>query len=290
MIREIQAKTLLSSVRGEDPVFRMKYNMNIYRGCEHQCIYCDSRSECYGIEDFRDVLVKVNAVELLKIELPKKRIIGAIGTGSMSDPYTPAEKRYNLTGQALQVIAQHGFPLHMITKSDMVLKDIETLVEINQAQAVVCFTITTTDDGLARKLEPGAPLPSARLKAMQALASRGILVGTALMPVLPFIEDSWENLVNVAEQTAVHGGTFLLPWLGMSLRDRQREYFYTRLDQTFPGLRQRYEHAYGQQYSCAIPHARELYPRLNDLCQRLGLSAHMPYFEPIPNTRQLSLF
>ena len=133
--------------------------MNIYRGCQHQCIYCDSRSECYQIENFQDVLVKTNAVELLEKELPRKRVKGMIGTGSMSDPYLPAERQYNLTGRALEVIARHRFPVHIFTKSDLVLRDLDTLKAINQMRAVVSFTITTPHDQLAKKLEPGCHFP-----------------------------------------------------------------------------------------------------------------------------------
>ena len=280
MIKEIQAKTLLSSTRGEDEVFGIKYNFNLYRGCPHQCIYCDSRSECYGIEDFRDVLVKVNAPALLARELPRKRVKGAIGTGSMSDPYNPVERRYRLTRQALEIIAGCAFPVHIITKSDLVVRDLDLLVEINRTQAVVCFSITTADDALARIIEPGAPPSSARMAAMQALAERGILVGTALMPVLPFITDSEENVTRVAEQTAAHGGSFIIPWFGMSLRNRQREWYYRELDQHFPGLRPKYERLYGERYGCSVPNSRQLAEVFAKAAAQLGLAQRMPRYEP----------
>jgi DNA repair photolyase len=159
MIKQIMAKVLLSRVKGPDPWFGFYYNMNLYRGCEHRCIYCDSRSECYRIENFHDLLVKVNAIDLLKKELASKRVKGTIGTGSMNDPYTPTEARLNMTGQALEVIAQYGFPVHIITKSDLILKDLDTLRKINCVGAAVSFTITTADDELAKKVEPYAPLP-----------------------------------------------------------------------------------------------------------------------------------
>lgn len=288
MIQEIQAKTLLTSVRGDDRIFGMKYNFNIYRGCPHQCIYCDSRSECYGIEDFTDVLVKVNAPELLARELARKRIKGPIGTGSMSDPYNPVERKYQLTRRSLEVISRAGFPVHMITKSDLVVRDLDLLVEVNRAQAVVCFTITTTDDDLARRLEPGAPLPSARLAAMRTLAERGISVGTTLMPVLPFIEDNEANINAIVEQTAAHGGSFLIPWFGMSMRDRQREWFYRELDRHFPGLREKYERRYGASYNCPAPNANRLAQVFNQACSRLHLATHIPYYQ-LPAT-QPSLF
>ena len=130
MIKEITAKTLLSSAKQPDPWFGIKYTMNLYRGCQHQCIYCDSRSECYQIEDFdHDVLVKANALDLLRDELPRKRVKGTVGTGSMNDPYMPLEAKLNLTGRALEIIADHRFPVHVITKSDLVVRDADILAE-----------------------------------------------------------------------------------------------------------------------------------------------------------------
>lgn len=280
MIHEIQAKTLLSTVRGDDRLFDLKYNFNIYRGCPHQCIYCDSRSECYQIENFNDTLVKVNAPELLAKELPRKRIKGPIGTGSMSDPYNPLEKQYQLTRRALEVIARCGFPIHLITKSDLVVRDIDLLTVINRAQTVVCFTLTTVDDELARQVEPGAPAPSARLAAMRTLAGHGIPVGTTLMPVLPFLEDSEANIQAIVEQTAAHGGSFLIPGFAVTLRDRQREWFYHELDRRFPGLREKYEQRYGESYGCPPSNVKRLEQVFAKACARLGLSNHIPYYEP----------
>ena len=192
MIKEIQAKTLLTRVKGPDDWFGLYYNMNLYRGCQHQCIYCDSRSDCYQIEDFdHDVLVKTNAIELLRRELAGKRVVGTIGTGSMNDPYMPLEAEVRLTRRALEVIAGSGFPVHVITKSDLVVRDIDLLEEISRRNyAAVTFTVTTAEDALSKRLEPGAPVSSRRLRALQTLHRRGILVGVTLMPVLPFIEDT----------------------------------------------------------------------------------------------------
>jgi DNA repair photolyase len=264
--------------------------MNLYRGCQHQCIYCDSRSECYQIENFRDVLVKVNAIELLERELSRKRVKGAIGTGSMNDPYMPVELRYNLTGQALKLIARFGFGVHVITKSDLVLKDLETLLQIKRVHAVVCFTITTADDGLGKKLEPGAPLVSRRYQAMRTLAQAGIPVGVSLMPVLPFIEDNPENITQIMEQAAENGASFSVPWFGMSLRDRQRDYYYEQLDRLFPGLRQKYEQRFGERYSCSANHARELSRLFYTLIGRYGMQDHIPAFETAPVASQPALF
>jgi DNA repair photolyase len=289
-IREIQAKTLLATISHPDPVFGMKYNLNLYRGCQHQCIYCDSRSECYQIEDFRDVLVKVNAIELLEGELRHKRVKGPIGTGSMSDPYLPAERQYNLTGRALQVIASHAFPVHIITKSDLVLKDLDTLVEINRVHAAICFTITTAEDDLGKQLEPGAPLVSARLRAMKILAEHGITVGVTLMPVLPFLEDNPKNITDIVELAEENGASFIIPWFGMSMRDRQRAYYYDQLDRLFPGLRQKYEQRFGERYSCPAIHASDLGRLFNELCARNNIATHIPLYTPAVKVAQPSLF
>lgn len=284
MIKEIRAKTILSRV--VDGWFGCRYNMNLYRGCQHQCIYCDSRSECYGIANFNDVLVKINALDLLRDELPRKRLKGTIGTGSMSDPYTPVEREYNLTGRALEIIADHEFPVFMITKSDMVVKDLSTLQTINEATyAAVGFTITTADDELARKLEPGAPPPSARLRAMKALAVAGIYTGVMLMPVLPFIEDNWDNILGIVSRASESGAQFVIPWFGLTMRDRQREYLYERMDHLFPGMSSRYKRAYGNRYSCSVPGAADLWARTSSECDRLGIVtdlAKVKVFDPQP--------
>jgi DNA repair photolyase len=275
MIKEIQAKTLLSTTRNPAAWFGVRYVLNIYRGCEHRCIYCDSRSDCYRIEDFNDVLVKVNALELLRRELRSKRLKGTVGTGAMSDPYTPAERTYNLTGRALEIIAELGYAVHITTKSDLVLRDLETLRTINRTWASVFLTVTTADDDLARKLEPGAPSPARRFAAMKALAEAGICTGTALMPVLPFIEDQEANIAAIVERTCEAGGRYIVPWFGMSLRDRQRAYYYEQLDRLFPGLSEQYRRCYGERYSCPAPNARALQRAFEALCARYGIAATM---------------
>ncbi len=289
MIREIEAKVLVSRVYGPDHWFGLYYGMNLYRGCQHQCIYCDSRSACYGIEDFRDVLVKVNAIALLEQELPRKRVKGTIGTGSMNDPYMPIEERLNLTGRALAVIAKHGFPIHIITKSDLVVRDLPILKRINRVGATVSFTITTCDDSLARKIEPHAPPPSARVRAMRILAAAGIETRIAMMPVLPFIEDTDENVTAVVEAARAGGAKALIPWFGMSLRDRQRAYYYDQLDRVFPGLRATYERTFGDRYECPSPHAARLASLVQRLCDKYRIKTRIEPYEH-DRWRQLTLF
>ena len=296
MIKEIQAKTLLSSIAHPDGLFGARYNMNLYRGCQHQCIYCDSRSECYQIENFNhDVLVKANAIELLDKELASKRVIGTISTGSMNDPYMPLEARYELTGRALDVIAAQGFGVHVITKSDLVLRDIERLQRIARVYAAITLTITTVDDELARKVEPGAPVTSARLRAIRTLAQAGLYTGVTLMPVLPFIEDNEANIKAIVEQASEAGAQYILPGFGMTLRDRQRRYYYEKLDQLFPGLRVQYERRFGERYGCAANDAKRLEQVFGEWCERCGVATRMQFLAPHPrkpqrHAAQLSLF
>jgi len=273
MIREVLAKTVLSRVAGVDVHFGLDYGMNLYRGCQHHCIYCDSRSECYGNDRFDDdVLVKTNAVEVLVKELRAKRRRGVVGTGSMNDPYMPLEERVGLTRAALEAIADHSFGVHVVTKSDLVLRDIAILQRIARTStAAVSLTITTMDDDLARRIEPGAPPPSARFLALARLSEAGVETRIALMPTLPFLADTWDNISRIVEEGYRCGVRTVIPWLGMSLRDRQRSYFYHRLDESFPGLRERYEKAYGSSYMCPSPRAVALRAPFEALCARLGV-------------------
>jgi DNA repair photolyase len=236
------------------------------------------------------VLVKVNALELLEVELRRKRVKGRIGTGSMGDPYTCAEKRYRLMSQALGIIAHYGFPVQIRTKSNLVLKDLDVLQEVNQVQALVTFTLTTVDDELARKVEPGAPLPSARLHAVETLAQAGIVVGVNLMPVLPFLEDSFENITAIVAASAQRGARFILPWFGVTLRDRQREYYYMQLDKLFPGLRKQYERSYGNSYFCMAHKAKQLKQHFRALCQRYGVEENVTPYLPSRRNEQLSFW
>lgn len=190
-MRYIETKSILSKLREQDTWFGITYNMNLYRGCQHGCIYCDTRSECYRVGDISQILVKQNALELLTKELQSKRKNRAtIGTGSMNDPYMPMERELQLTRNALQIIASYKFPVHIITKSNLVERDIDILQEISKTYAAVSFTITSATDSLAKKIEPNAPPTSERYNAMKVLAGKGVYTGVTLMPILPFINDT----------------------------------------------------------------------------------------------------
>jgi DNA repair photolyase len=289
MIREITAKTLLTSVKQPDPWFGLKYNFNLYRGCQHQCIYCDSRSECYQIENFADILVKANAIELLEDELRRKRVKGTIGTGSMNDPYMPVESTRKLTGRALEVIAAHSFPVHIITKGTLVLRDLSTLKDISRTYAAVSFTITTASDDLGKQLEPGAPKVSERFAALEKLSAAGILTGITLMPVLPFLTDDEPNLRGIVAQAAASGAKYILAAFGVTLRDRQREYFYRKLEGHFPGVRENYQRAFGNRYSAPAQNAKRLEALFNELCATHQIATRMPFYLP-HTTIQPALF
>jgi DNA repair photolyase len=280
MIKEIRAKTILNHVKQPEPYFGLKYNMNLYRGCQHQCIYCDSRSECYQIENFADIHVKINAIDLLEDALPRKRIRGTIGFGSMNDSYMPIERKYRLTRQALEVITRHQFPVHIITKSDLVLRDIDLLSEIKDTFAAVSFTVTTSDDALSKRIEPGAPPSSARFEAMRALADAGIHTGVTMMPILPFIEDTVDNITSLVEMASQAGAGYILPWFGMSLRAGSRDYYYEKLDQLFPGVKPKYVRQFGMSYECSSPHWRKLDDAFQKLVFKYGISTQMPIFTP----------
>ncbi|PKO15790.1 MAG: radical SAM protein [Chloroflexi bacterium HGW-Chloroflexi-10] len=291
MIKEIQAKQLLSHSKGPDPWFGIQYTMNLYRGCPHQCIYCDSRSECYQIENFADVLVKTNALELLPKELAGKRTKGTIGTGSMNDPYSPVEKKYNLLGRALKIISQFGFPVHVLTKSDLVVRDMEILQEIDQkTQALVTFTITTHDDNLGKKVEPGAPLVSSRYAAMEKFARRGLRTGISLMPVLPFIEDNWDNIREIVYRARDAGASYIIASFGMTQRKGQQEYYYRKLDELFPGVRQQHHNRFRNDYICPANQANQLCEQYEKLCQQVGIAIKVPIYHALPPAKQLSFF
>jgi DNA repair photolyase len=265
--------------------------MNLYRGCSHQCIYCDSRSDCYQIENFADTLVKTNALELLSKELAGKRVKGTIGTGSMNDPYAPVERKYQLTRGALEVIAQQGFPVHVLTKSDLVTRDADILLAIQKRTfALVSFTITTCDDVLGKKVEPGAPLVSERFAAMKFLADQGVRVGVSLMPVLPFIEDNWENIRQIVLLSKENGAGHILAAFGMTQRKGQQEYYYQKLDELFPGVREKHQQKFGNQYECPANQTQKLHEQFNLLCKQIGMKTSTPIFQPGISSRQLSIF
>jgi DNA repair photolyase len=274
-LKTIPAKNILTRTKN-DFWFATDYNMNIYRGCCHGCIYCDSRSDCYQIDDFDVVRAKENAINLLSENLRQKKLKGVIGTGAMSDPYNPFEKREALTRQALEKINAHGFGIAIATKSDLISRDIDLLAAIQrQSPVIVKITITSADDRLSQIIEPYAPLSSERFAAIRKLSDSGIYSGILLMPILPFINDTRENIIAIVHQAYKAGAQFIYPAFGVTLRDHQRLYFYDQLDAHFPGVKDHYIRNFGNRYSCSSPRAKNLWDTFSRECDRLGIRYRM---------------
>lgn len=289
MFEYIESKTILSKLRQTDTLFGINYSMNLYRGCQHGCIYCDTRSDCYQVGDISNIRVKKNAVDLLKKELAAKHIKGTIGTGSMNDPYMPLEAKLEITRQALQVIAQKHFPVHIITKGKLVTRDIDILKEINKTYCAVSLTITTADDNLAKKIEPHASKSSERFATIETLALQGIYCGVTLMPLLPGINDNWQNIENIIRKAVDSGASYIIPMLGVTLRKGSRDYLFKAFDKDFQGMKQTYEIQFGENYICYGSDYKILYQKCSDLCAKLGISTKMNFYEG-KKDQQLSLF
>lgn len=272
----VPAKTIISGYAENNMWFGCNYNMNIYKGCCHGCIYCDSRSECYGVENFDEVRAKENALALIERDLKSKRRKGVIGTGAMSDPYNPFEKEHELTRGALELINRHGFGVAIATKSDLVLRDIDILKEIStHSPVLIKITITCAEDALCRKIEQRAPLSSQRFEAIKKLSEAGINAGVLLMPVLPFIEDNEENILEIVRRANDSGAKFIYPAFGVTLRQNQRDWYFEKLDELFPSVKQKYIEAFGSAYECRSPKSKELMKLFQRECDKLGISYKM---------------
>ena len=250
------------------------YGMNIYRGCTHGCIYCDSRSACYQFtHDFEDIEVKQNAPALLEAALRSKRKQCMIGTGSMSDPYMHCEEQLRLTRSCLEIILKYGFGAAIQTKSDRILQDIDLLDEINRrARCVVQMTLTTADDALCRIVEPNVCETSKRVEALMAFKKRNIPTVVWMAPILPFINDTEENiraLLSACIQADVKA--IVCFDMGLTLREGDREYFYAALDRHFPGLKRKYAATYGNAYEVPSPNAKALMALFRKTCIENGI-------------------
>jgi len=242
-------------------ILSAKNGMNLCRGCIHGCIYCDSRSRCYNIEhDFEDVEIKINAPQLLEEKLRSKRRRCMIGTGSMSDPYIPLEESLKITRSCLEIIEKYGFGVSIITKSNLILRDIDLLANISRkAKCVVDMTLTTFDEDLCKIIEPNVCGTRERFETLKILRDRGIKTVVWLCPILPFINDTMDNLQGILAyciEAGVYG--IICFGMGMTLREGDREYFYEKLDKHFPGLKKRYVTQYGNNYEVISDNNREL--------------------------------
>ena len=248
--------------------------MNIYRGCTHGCIYCDSRSKCYQFtHPFEDIEVKQNAPELLEKALRSKRKKCMIGTGAMSDPYMHCEEQLRLTRKCLKIIRKYEFGAAIQTKSDRILQDIDLLDDINKtAKCVVQMTLTTYDDDLCKILEPNVCNTKRRIEVLEIMKERGIPTIVWLTPILPYINDTEENVLAILKECARVGVKGIIDFgMGLTLRDGDREYFYEALDKHFPGLKMKYIHRYGNSYEVPSPNSRELMGLLRSFCREHGM-------------------
>ncbi|WP_409069988.1 radical SAM protein [Clostridium caseinilyticum] len=271
----IPAKTLISNYNKDNWWFGINYNMNIYKGCSHGCIYCDSRSECYGLENFDRIRAKKDAIQIITNELRKKRKKGIIGTGAMSDPYNPFEKEMMLTRDALKEINNFNFGIAIATKSDLVLRDIDILKKIkSHSPTLIKITITTFDDELCKRIEPNVCVTSKRFKAIKELSNNGIFTGILLMPILPFINDNEENIVQIVRKAHECGAKFIFAYgMGLTLRGNQREYFYNSLIEKFPNknIVAKYKEIFGNKYECASLNHKRLWYIFKNECEKLGI-------------------
>lgn len=289
-MHEVEAKSILSARNG----------MNVYRGCTHGCIYCDSRSTCYQMDHaFEDVAVKRNAPELLEDALRRKRRRGMIGTGSMCDPYLPLERETRLTRRCLEVIGRYGFGVSVLTKSDLILRDLDLLKHINaQTKAVVCTTFTTFDENLCRILEPHVCTTRKRFEMLDIMRQNGIHTGVWLCPILPFINDTEENLRGLLDYCFAAGVEVIVNFgMGVTLRDGDRQYFYKQLDAHFPGLKERYVSTFGGRYECSSPNSGRLSRIFREECRARGVICdperamdYLMRFEDKQAGEQLDLF
>ena len=287
----VNAKGILTGNAGH-------YGMNIYRGCTHGCIYCDSRSRCYQFRHpFEDIEVKQNAPELLEKALRSKRQRCMIGTGSMSDPYMHCEEQLRLTRRCLELILENGFGAAIQTKSDRILQDIDLLEEINRsAKCVVQMTLTTFDDALCRILEPNVCNTKRRIEVLEEMQKRGIPTVVWITPILPFINDTEENVTAILSECIRVGVKGVIDFgMGLTLREGDREYYYAALDRHFPGLKERYISRYGNAYELPSPDARKLSETFQRICRENGIlsspEACFSYMHELPEKyAQMSIF
>lgn len=274
--------------------------MNLYRGCTHGCIYCDSRSKCYNMDhDFEDIEIKSNAIELLEDTLKRKRKKCMIGTGSMSDSYIHLEEKLKHTRKCLELIDKYGFGLSIQTKSDRILRDLDLLKKINEkTKCVVQITLTTYDENLCNILEPNVSTSYRRFEVLKIMRDNGIPTVVWLDPILPFINDTEENLLGILNyciEAKVYG--ILCFGMGLTLRDGNREYFYKKLDEHFPGLKEKYHKKYGYSYEIKSENNDDLMRIFKDKCKENNIEYninkifnYLHEFETKDTEHQISLF
>ena len=287
-ISEINAKSLLRKRKKVDSWFISCYGMNIYRGCSHNCIYCDGRAEKYNVDgEFgEDVVAKVNANQLLRRELdprrkriPLKKCYVLLG-GGVGDCYQPVEDKYQLSRKALQAIYDFNFPVHVLTKSTLVKRDIDILKKINEKnRTIVSMSFSSVDEKISAIVEPGVPSPDKRLEVLKSFKNEGLHCGMFLMPVIPFITDTPEQLEMSVKKARDNGIDFII-FSGMTLKEgRQKDYFLTKLSEHYPNLEEEYLHIFrGDRWGGAISeYSTYIHQLFFNIAQKYKMPVRIPY-------------
>jgi DNA repair photolyase len=270
-MEEISAKTILAKSKHSEMWFGGDYNINLYKGCCHGCIYCDSRSSCYRVENFDTVRVKKNCLLILDRELYKKKQ-GVVAVGAMSDSYNPFERDLRITRGALELLDKYNFGLHMTTKSDLLLEDLDLIKKINsKAEVNVSITITTYLDSVAKLIEPNVSSSTDRFKIINKLSANGIYCGVIFSPMLPFITDNEDNVRNMVRLAYENGASYIYTFYSVTLRDNQREYYFDKIDKIKFGLSDKYKAYFNEKYVCTSLDSKRLQKVFVNECEKYGL-------------------
>lgn len=292
----IETKQLLIKNKNPNEWFGFDYTVNLYKGCNHGCIYCDSRSQCYRIDNFDQVRAKKDAISILNKELRNKKKKGIVGLGSMSDPYNSFEREERLTQEILKLLDYYGFGVGIHTKSNLVLRDLDLLKRIQtHSQVVVNVTITTSNDELSKKIEPNVCPSNERFEIVKQCKQAGLICGITMTPVLPYITDDIEDLKCLIQKAVESKADYILTYMSVTLRENQRDYYYEKLDELFPGLSFTYKRVYNNRYSCETLKWKENYEYLKKECEKHHILYQMEDIvslieEQKKEVEQLSLF
>ena len=292
----LKTKTIMTKSNQGNRWFGIDYHMNLYKGCPFGCIYCDSRCEAYHIDNFDEVRIKENAIEILEEELKSKGLKGVVSFGRLSDPYNKEEENLCLTRQAWELILKYGFGVSIDTKSDLILRDIDLLKEIAKKNNVIIkISIITYDDELAKKIEPNVISSTKRFEVLKKLRKEGLYAGVLMTPGLPFLTDTEENILNMIVKSTECDAKFIYTKMGMNLKTNQRDYYYNALDILYPGLKEDYIAVYGNKNFCNSLHYRHLMELYLKKCSENKILTDMDmiiedYKKEIPQNEQMSLF
>lgn len=271
-IQTIPAKTIVNVSKAPSTWFDCEYSMNIYRGCSHGCIYCDSRSSCFGNTEFDKIRLKENALEIIRNDLRRKVKPGVISTGAMSDMYNPLERKLLVFRHALELISAYNFGICVLTKSSLISRDIDILQEITKHSPVIAgISLSTSNDDICTKVEPNVENASSRFLVLQKLSENGIYSGVMLLPILPFISDTEQNIKDVVRKASNAGAKFIYTYLGMTLRQGSREYYYEKLDKSFVGVKEKYQKKYGNRYTVLPANHKKLWDLFTNECEKANI-------------------